>query len=242
MDDPIRLAETHLNAILKEEHQVPALPCSDVTPSQQRITHSASSAVAERLREQATPFDRARMIAYSALMVGRWLAAAPSKTFDMHMSGAEVSITSCMHLGVDVLKGGELCRFCGAVLDAKGVHAASCMSGGDVNLRHNRVRNTLYRYGGRGQLNAELEKAGVLDEDGIFVDLCRPADIMIDGMEATRRGSERIALDVKIINALGAGHYPDTPGRTPHCSRQIQRCSMPARRCTCTMRGHGCAI
>ena len=210
MDDPVRVAETSLNAVLGERHQVPALPCTDSVPSQQHIAHSASLALAERLREEAAPFDRARMSAYSAPMVGRWLAAAPSRTFDMHMSGAEVSITSCMHLGVDVLKGGQPCRFCSAVLDAKGVHAASCMSGGDVLLRHNRVRNIIYRYGGRGQLNAELEKAGILDEDGVFVDLCRPADIMIDGMESSRRGSERLALDVKIINALGSGHYLDT--------------------------------
>ena len=55
-----------------------------------------------------------------------------------------------------------------------------------------------------------MEKAGVLDEDGVFVDLCRPADVMIDGMEAISRGHERVALDIKVINALGAGHYQDT--------------------------------
>ena len=128
----------------------------------------------------------------------------------MHMSGAEVAIASSLHLGVDVMRGGEPCRFCGVVLDVKGVHPASCMAGGDVTLRHNRMRNIVYRYGSRGQLIAELEKAGILQEDGVFVDLCRPADVMVDGMDATGRGHERVALDIRIINALGAGHYQDT--------------------------------
>eukprot|EP00973_Karenia_brevis_P021418 2943942-Karenia_brevis.AAC.1 len=145
-------------------------------------------------------------------MAGRWLAAAPSRTLDKHMSDVEVVVTSSMHLGVDVMAGGELCRFCNAVMDSKGLHPASCMSGGDTNLRHNAVRNIIYRYAARGNLHAELEKAGVLDEPGVFVDLSRPADIMIDDAQATSRGTERVALDVKIINALGPSHLQETLG------------------------------
>ena len=44
-------------------------------------------------------------------MCGRWLAAPPSKTLDKHMSGAELTVTSSLHLGVDVQKGNELCKF-----------------------------------------------------------------------------------------------------------------------------------
>ena len=33
---------------------------------------------------------------------------------------------------------------------------------------------------------------------------------MIDAMDDTSRGHERVALDIKVINALGAGHYLDT--------------------------------
>ena len=84
------------------------------------------------------------------------------------------------------------------------------MSGGDVLLRHNRVRNIIFRYACRGQLSAELEKAGILDEEGVFVDLCRPADVMVEGLGPAGRGVERLALDIKVINSLGAGHYADT--------------------------------
>lgn len=44
----------------------------------------------------------------------------------------------------------------------------------------------------------------------MFVDVARPADVMVDDMDATSRGHERVALDIKVINALGAGHYQDT--------------------------------
>jgi hypothetical protein len=210
MDDQVRPVESHINAIVRAECQVPPLPCDTAVPSQQRISHSMSAALSLVLQQQAEPFNRARLIAYSAPMAGRWLVAAPSKTIDMHMTGAEVAIASSLHLGVDVVQGGGPCRFCGAVMDSKGVHPASCMAGGDVNLRHNLVRNIVYRYSARGQLNAELEKAGVLDDYGVFVDLCRPADVMIDAFDATNRGRERLALDIKVINALGPGHYQDT--------------------------------
>ena len=161
------------------------------------------------MKEQAAPFDRACQIVHSAPMVGRWRAAIPSKTLDMHMLNAELAVTAGLHLGVDVMKGGHLCKFCGEVVDSRGIHCLSCMSGGDVTLRHHRVRNIVYRFACRGQLNAELEKAGVLDEDGVFVDLCRPADVMVEGLESAGRGVERLALDIKVINALGAGHFAD---------------------------------
>lgn len=83
MDDPVRQAETNINAAVREECHVPALPSDSHIPSQQQISHSLSAALAGNLRKLAEPFDRARLIAYSAPMVGRWMAATPSKTLDM---------------------------------------------------------------------------------------------------------------------------------------------------------------
>ena len=137
------------------------------------------------------------------------------------------------------MKGGVPCRFCAVVLASKGVHAGSCMAGGDVTLRHNRVRNIIFRYGTRGQPNAELEKAGVLDEDGVFVDLARPADVMIDDLDAARRGHERVALDIKVINALGAGHYQDTLEGPPVAAVRYREeaCARGDVRARCAARG-----
>ena len=124
------------------------------------------------------------------------------------MSSGEVMITTALHLGADVDDGGSSCRFCGAVLDSKGIHASSCMAGGDAVLRHNSVRNTIFNFCRRANLRPELEKAGVLDEPGVLVDMRRPADIMVESMPTPgNQGVERIAFDVKVINALGPSHF-----------------------------------
>ena len=108
---------------------------------------------------------------------------------------------------------GGLCRFCGAALDTKGVHANACTAGGDIIMRHNNVRNILYRYSCRGHLHPELEKVGVLEEPGVFVSMRRPADVMVDDDVVVGRGDQRtdkLALDVKIISALCPSHYNET--------------------------------
>lgn len=211
MDDPVREAETRINARLPEptEHVEP-LPVDGAVPRQQSVSIRLANADAKCSQEAAAPMDRARLIAYSAPMAGRWLDATPSKTLDKHMTSAELSITTAMHLGVDVTEGGDACGFCGAAMDCKGIHPSSCTAGGDITMRHNDVRNIVYRYGRRGCLNAELEKAGVLDEPGVLVSLSRPADVMVDEFAVGARSAERIALDIKIVNALGANHFMET--------------------------------
>ena len=172
------------------DNHLPNLPTEASPLRQQTIAHTIADARRDQLWNSLEPFDRARLNAYSAQMCNRWLSITPSKTLDQHLSSAELCVTAAMQLGVDVMEGSIPCRFCGLILDTKGVHASSCTSGGDTLFRHNRVRNLIYRFSCRGQLRPELEKAGILDEDGIFVDLKRPADVLIDG--------ERVAAEVLI--------------------------------------------
>ena len=213
MDNPIRDVEARINARLPQvEDHVEPLPVDGPPPRQQTVAVRLADADAKRLQAEATPWDRARMIAFSAPMVGRWLEATPSRTLDKHMSGAELSITTALQLGVDVMEGGGSCGFCGATVDSKGVHSGSCTAGGDVTMRHNEVRNIVFRYNRRGCLNAELEKAGILDDPGVLLSLRRPADVLVDDVSGQRRGAERVALDIKIINAMGANHFDETLG------------------------------
>ena len=121
--------------------------------------------------------------------------------------------------GVDVFNASYSCRFCGTVMDTKGVHALSCVAGGDILLRHNEVRDIIFKFARRGNLRPTLEKAGLLAEDGVFVNLRRPADVLIESLDSTaqrrRNGTadgrtQRVALDIKVINALGADHFDRT--------------------------------
>jgi len=63
-----------------------------------------------------------------------------------------------LQLGVDVFSRACQCRFCGAAMDSEGVHAASCNAGGDMVLRHNAVRDIVFDFARRGQLQPVLEK------------------------------------------------------------------------------------
>ena len=60
-------------------------------------------------------------------------------------------------------------------------------------------------------MRPDLEKAGILDEPGVFVDMSRPADVFIpDLANAENESFSRVALDIKIINALGQSHYEES--------------------------------
>ena len=77
-----------------------------------------------------------------------------------------------------------------------------------------------------------------MDEDGVFVDLARPADVMIDDLDAGRRGHERVALDIKVISALGAGHYQDTlEGLLVAVRYREEACARGDVRARCAARG-----
>ena len=138
--------------------------------------------------------------------MNRWVQAPPSKTLDTYFSGYELITTMQLSLGVDVCEGNTLCRFCAAPLDSKGIHPCSCTAGGDSNLRHNETRDKLFKWAGRARLNPELEKAGIFNENAVIC-LRRPADILVDNPE---NRIEKVALDVKVINALGPGHIEAT--------------------------------
>ena len=85
----------------------------------------------------------------------------------------------------------------------------SCTCGGDNVTRHNKVRDKIFGYSARAMLHPELERAGLLAEPGVMINMRRPADVLIQ--DGTRELTQT-ALDVKIINALGPDHYNATLG------------------------------
>eukprot|EP00973_Karenia_brevis_P039155 5408177-Karenia_brevis.AAC.1 len=93
-------------------------------------------------------------------------------------------------------------------MDLKGIHDLSCTCGGDITLRHNHIRDIIFAYAKRAALRPQLEKAGLLHEPGIFLQMRRPADVLVEGLGQASGLSAgvnvRVALDVKVINALGA--------------------------------------
>ena len=163
-------------------------------PRQQVISDRLARAEMERLQQNVSPYDKARINAYSAPGVGRWLSLAPSRTLDKHLSSRDVFTTVALHLGVDVHGGGALCRFCAAALDTKGVHPGSCTAGGDINFRHHGVRDRLYGWAARGRMQPQLEKAGLLADDAIvMLSRRRPADVLVRSPGSSAMNSAKVA-------------------------------------------------
>ena len=144
-------------------------------------------------------------------------------------------------LGVDVYDELSVCKFCGRVSDCKGIHALSCMAGGDVVLRHNAVRDILYWFCVRGRLAPQLEKVGLLEDDSIVVNLRRPADVLanVRTHSAEQRRLDRTAIDVKVINGLGQGHFEQSLlcGRTAAEAYRADQLEHLDTHSLCTARG-----
>ena len=112
--------------------------------AQKRLSAKLEEVAFRELRDRSEPADRARIVLYAAPGAGRWQEAAPSKTLDMNLSNMEATTQVALMLGVDVYGEEAFCPFCGAVSDRKGVHAMSCTCGGDIDLRHNTIRDVTH--------------------------------------------------------------------------------------------------
>ena len=89
---------------------------------------------------------------------------------------------AAVQLGVDVFEESFLCNLCGMCVDTKGLHCMSCTGGGDLVNRHNDVRDIIFSFAARARLQPQLERAGLLHEPGIFLELRRPADVLVEGL------------------------------------------------------------
>ena len=214
-NDPLQAAVSRINAKLSPDEAY-VLPTDDDEESlpvrQQSIVQKMAKSTWTNLQENGGRLDKARMQAYAAPGAGRWQGAIPSKTLDKHLTSSQLRIVTAVQLGVDVFDDAHLCVMCGLCADTKGIHSLSCTGGGDIVVRHNDVRDIVHHFASRGGLRPQLEKAGLLHEPGIFLEMRRPADVLVEGLAQGSRGnsSMKFALDIKVINALGAAHLDDT--------------------------------
>jgi hypothetical protein len=185
---------------------------------QQRVALAVCAADADRALQRMNTPDRATAQACRAPGSGRWLLRPPTLVGDTVFSSIDFTTAVLQMLGVASLLGiaGDLCKFCGCIRDGRGIHDRSCTAGGDITVRHNAVRDAIFRFACRGRLQPILERIGLLAEPGMLLDLRRPADVLIEGALNSQAGGpgssplDRLALDVKVINALGPAHIEAT--------------------------------
>ena len=219
--DPLSAAIERLNAVLpqQEAYSTPADDEEETKPArQQTLTHAVAQGKADLLRNARTPLESARLYTYSAPGCSRWLDATPSPALDKYFTSNQILTIVGLQLGVDVVEGWTACRLCGMTMDTKGIHCLSCTVGGDLISRHNDVRDLLFKFASRGQFNPILEKACLLQEPGVFLQMRRPADVLLEvGTNSGSNRSVKVALDVKVINALGPDHLQSSMGGATKC-------------------------
>jgi hypothetical protein len=209
---------------------------------QQTLSRAVAAAQAHALSKKGSHLDQVCMKAYSAPGTGRWLYAKPSEEEDKTLSNQQLAITARLQLGVDLHQGPASCRMCGSCRDVRGIHDLSCTVGGDILTRHNSVRDDIYGFARRARVNPKLEKAGLLSEPGVFLELRRPADVLIEGALRGARDCgpvERVALDVKVINALGHDHYDLTREHPLAAAEEYRRkaCALNNTASLCAVQG-----
>ena len=89
-------------------------------------------------------------------------------------------------------------------------------------------------FGRRARVNPLLERAGLLADPGVFLELRRPADVRIKlarrdeaGTGAAPAPSETVALDVKVINACGPAHAATGDRPAPQAARYAGNRAQP---------------
>ena len=135
--------------------------------SQTKASLVVDTAIHSRLvRESPSQREQQRLTRLLAEHAGAWVTAVPSSLdgSDCCMSPQVFRTAVRYRLGMRVSRPGVSCSFCTQSFDESGDHAACCKSNSDIIVRHNRLRNLLFRFAEEGLLSPVLEKRFILGE------------------------------------------------------------------------------
>ena len=155
----------------------------------------------------ATDADKARLLSTSAPHAASWLSVVPSIGLGLHLDPNELQIAVKWWLGLDTSRGSS-CGLCPDVaLDPLGHHAATCRRGGDVVIRHNRLRDVFLSFCHQAHIAARLEAGSGLTPG---LDRARPADVLVRDWAQGKPA----AFDITVTSPL-------TPAILAEASRRV---------------------
>ena len=155
----------------------------------------------------ATDADKARLLSTSAPHAASWLSVVPSIGLGLHLDPNELQIAVKWWLGLDTSRGSS-CGLCPDVaLDPLGHHAATCRRGGDVVIRHNRLRDVVLSFCHQAHIAARLEAGSGLTPG---LDRARPADVLVRDWAQGKPA----AFDITVTSPL-------TPAILAEASRRV---------------------
>jgi len=138
---------------------------------------------------------------------GAWLHAPPVDELGTKMGAELFRVAVQRRLRMPILDRPSACPCCGSGLDIFMDHALVCQCGGDRTLRHNAIRDLVYKEAARAGLRPEKEKQGLLpprpDAERLRGEPCqsdrRPADVWLLGWQGSPT-----ALDFAATSGLQA--------------------------------------
>ena len=160
------------------------------------------AALWEGLHRGADDVTRARLRAKTAPHAGGWLAALPSPALSLWLHPHEVRVGLCLWLGLPLTDSGGTCPACARTVDDLGSHALSCTHAGTITLRHNALRDAVWRLCRAAGLRPEAEKPGLLPGT-----LFRPADVFLPLYPGG--GPAKVALDLAVVSPLQRRYLAD---------------------------------
>ena len=193
--------------------------------TQRALSAKICRAVFSKLWANASGVTRCNLEAQCAMGTGAWLTPPP--TVDGTLNETQFAGSLAIRLGVPPAMAGTQrpCRFCGMPRDELGWHDMSCMSGGDAVRRHNQVRDVIYDMAKLAQTSPTIEEPGLLSTAVMGMQLRRPADVLVHLARTGGEGdttidafaaTEKVAVDVKVVNACGRSHAWTAGAPNPH--------------------------
>lgn len=158
----------------------------------------------KRLLLSADPNDAweiGRLRSVSGEYAGLWLNVIPSKTLKLALKPQEFLIGLRWWLGLPLLVQSKscICPTCGkALLDTRGYHQLTCRHAGSLGMRHNGIRDIIYKA-------CQVASWNPAKEQNVFpTGQQRAADILCRIMP------ENLCLDVAVTNGLQSNYREKT--------------------------------
>jgi len=178
----LQAAKDHLRSTILDAVAVDL----EAVTSQKYLSKLVDAAAKDSLRQgqRNDAFFRAHLSLCSLPTAGAWLTAPPADD-DRQMDSALFQLARRHRLRMPVYAAETFCPCSGEGTDRFGDHALVCPCQGDRTVRHNALRNLVYKDAVDAGMRPEREKAGLLParpaEDGIKAggDQRRPADVWL---------------------------------------------------------------
>jgi hypothetical protein len=167
--------------------------------NQRNASAAIDLAKIEVLKSNSTKRDVRKLERLQLPHANAWLSAVPSQVgrADNVLPPLHMIVAVKRLLSVPIHADPAPCPFCKQTMNIYGDHSISCSRAGDIITRHNRLRNLVGAISEEGRLSPELEKLGILGDEG-YGDLRRPGDVTLP-VWGKGKG---LAIDVAVIDPI----------------------------------------